>query len=263
MTAKPVLEPLRRALAALTLLCCAWGSAQAAATIVIDNRNAPGVGFNDPTPVAPVGGNPGTTLGAQRLIAFQTAANIWGNNITSTVPIRIAATFEPLDRSDIEATLFARRARHAPVRNGELLLQLRPDGRPGVWRRGQRILTYAIDCSTFASAQQCALADQALAAAIRDWQNACANCGVRFRKVAATPASSFATTPPPMIIWRLPSSPTIPHTSDIWASARVTSRQATTARASCDMSWGMCSGIATSTTARRADAIMRTMIGLR
>ena len=44
--------------------------ARAAATIVIVNQNDPGVGFNDPTPVAPVGGNPGTTLGQQRLNAF-------------------------------------------------------------------------------------------------------------------------------------------------------------------------------------------------
>ena len=47
-------------------------AAQAAATLVIVNGNAPGVGFNDPTPVAPVGGNPGTTLGQQRLNAFST-----------------------------------------------------------------------------------------------------------------------------------------------------------------------------------------------
>ena len=39
---------------------------------------APGEGFNDPTPAAPVGGNTGTTLGQQRLIAFQHAADIWG-----------------------------------------------------------------------------------------------------------------------------------------------------------------------------------------
>jgi hypothetical protein len=42
-----------------------------AATITIINNNAAGVGFNDPTPVAPVGGNPGVTLGAQRLYIFQ------------------------------------------------------------------------------------------------------------------------------------------------------------------------------------------------
>ena len=45
-------------------------SAHAAATIVIINNNQPGVGFNDATAAAPVGGNPGTTLGQQRLNAF-------------------------------------------------------------------------------------------------------------------------------------------------------------------------------------------------
>lgn len=45
-------------------------SAVNAATIVITTRDAPGVGFNDPTSVAPVGNNPGTTLGAQRLFVY-------------------------------------------------------------------------------------------------------------------------------------------------------------------------------------------------
>ena len=40
-------------------------NARAAATVLIVNGNAAGVGFNDPTPVAPIGGNNGTTLGAQ------------------------------------------------------------------------------------------------------------------------------------------------------------------------------------------------------
>src|ERR1041384_5620141 len=68
------------------------GSAQ----IIIVNINAPGVGFNDPTPAAPVGGNAGTTLGQQRLIAFQHAADIWGARLDSNVPIRIRAQFTPL-----------------------------------------------------------------------------------------------------------------------------------------------------------------------
>jgi len=80
-------------------------AAQAAATLVIVNGNAPGVGFNDPTPVAPVGGNPGTTLGQQRLNAFQYAANIWGATLTSTVPVNILATFEPLTCTATGATL--------------------------------------------------------------------------------------------------------------------------------------------------------------
>jgi hypothetical protein len=71
-------------------------SSASAATITIVNGNAPGVGFNDPTPAAPVGGNAGTTVGAQRLIAFQHAASIWGAKLDSNVPITVLATFEPL-----------------------------------------------------------------------------------------------------------------------------------------------------------------------
>jgi PA domain len=66
------------------------------AQIVVVNVNAPGVGFNDPTPAAPVGGNNGTTLGEQRLIAFQHAANIWSARLNSDVPIRIRAQFTSL-----------------------------------------------------------------------------------------------------------------------------------------------------------------------
>ena len=66
------------------------------AQFVIVNVNAPGVGFNDPTPRAPVGGNTGTTLGQQRLIAFQYAASLWSGTLDSTVPIRIRAQFAAL-----------------------------------------------------------------------------------------------------------------------------------------------------------------------
>jgi hypothetical protein len=93
-TANPTI--LTRAAAALALVCCAWSAAQAAATLTIINTNAPGVGFNDPTPAAPVGGNTGTTLGQQRLIAFQYAADKWGATLTSSVPIRVDAAFVPL-----------------------------------------------------------------------------------------------------------------------------------------------------------------------
>jgi hypothetical protein len=82
---------------ALLLLLLTVGSvsnATAGATVLIVNGNAPGVGFNDPTPVAPVGGNNGTTLGDQRLIAFQAAADKWGATVDSPVPILILATFE-------------------------------------------------------------------------------------------------------------------------------------------------------------------------
>jgi len=65
-------------------------------TITIQNNDLPGVGFNDPTPVAPVGGNPGTTLGDQRLNAFQLAANIWGASLNSGPSIVVNATWGAL-----------------------------------------------------------------------------------------------------------------------------------------------------------------------
>jgi hypothetical protein len=81
--------------AMIVVLACS-SSAFASATIIIVNVDGPGEGFNDPTPAAPVGGNPGTTLGQQRLFAFTFAANIWGSTLDSNVPIRIQAAFNPL-----------------------------------------------------------------------------------------------------------------------------------------------------------------------
>ncbi|MFS8084242.1 MAG: peptidase, partial [Acidobacteriota bacterium] len=74
-------------IAGLVLSASAFGQAN----IVIENGDGPGVGFNDTTAATPVGGNSGATLGAQRLIAFQAAASIWGSSISSTPTITIAA----------------------------------------------------------------------------------------------------------------------------------------------------------------------------
>jgi len=97
-------------LAAIALLAVAGFAAiggARAATIEIINQNAPGVGFNDPTPAAPVGGNPGATLGEQRLHAFRFAADIWAAHLVSNVPIRIGAAFLPLDCNASGAVLGA------------------------------------------------------------------------------------------------------------------------------------------------------------
>ena len=80
-------------------------SALAKATIVITNGDGPNTGFNDPTPVDPVGGNEGTTLGAQRLAVFQAAAAIWGEALDSEIPISVLAHFQPLDCSSTGAVL--------------------------------------------------------------------------------------------------------------------------------------------------------------
>src|SRR5262245_54743017 len=96
---------LLRAACASSLLLAVATTAQAAATITILNNDAAGEGFNDPTVAAPVGGNAGTTLGQQRLIAFQNAADIWGAQLNSTVPITILANFDPLPCNETSAVL--------------------------------------------------------------------------------------------------------------------------------------------------------------
>ena len=86
-----------RAAAALFLAAfVATPGAARASTVTIVNQDGPGEGFNDPTSRAPIGGNSGTTLGQQRLIVFQTAANIWGSILPSNVVIRVQAQFNPL-----------------------------------------------------------------------------------------------------------------------------------------------------------------------
>ena len=80
-------------------------AASANATIIVVNVDGPGEGFNDPTPRAPIGGNTGTTVGQQRLNAFQEAANIWGASLNTNVPVRIRAAFDPLTCTATSATL--------------------------------------------------------------------------------------------------------------------------------------------------------------
>jgi hypothetical protein len=86
------------ALAGLLLFGSAAGPL-AAATITVRNDDAPGEGFNDPTPVGPVPGNAATTLGAQRLAAFRAAANEWGAKLESSVTIVVAAEMNALECS--------------------------------------------------------------------------------------------------------------------------------------------------------------------
>ena len=95
----------RRAAVLLALACVVSPPAARAATIRLINRDGPGEGFNDPSPVAPVGGNTGTTLGEQRLIAFQHAVDIWATVLDSPVEIRISATFDPLQCDSNSVTL--------------------------------------------------------------------------------------------------------------------------------------------------------------
>src|SRR5262245_24560043 len=99
------LRRLRGVLATTALFSCLASTAFASATIVIINTDSPGEGFNDATPAAPVGGNPGLTVGQQRLNCFQQAANIWGSILTSSVTIKIRAAFNPLTCNATSAVL--------------------------------------------------------------------------------------------------------------------------------------------------------------
>ncbi|MDT5269453.1 MAG: hypothetical protein QOH49_1639 [Acidobacteriota bacterium] len=92
---------------AFVLALAAVADARAAATIIIQNNDSANVGFNDTTPAAPVGSNTGTTVGQQRLNAFQFAANVWGATIKSDVPITIRASWAPLNCTTGGATLGA------------------------------------------------------------------------------------------------------------------------------------------------------------
>jgi len=64
-----------------------------ARVVLVNYDTGTGAGLEDPTPVAPVGGNTGTTLGQQRQIALAHAASIWARNLRSFVPIEIAVAF--------------------------------------------------------------------------------------------------------------------------------------------------------------------------
>lgn len=88
----------------------AAGSA-GAATITILNSDGPDEGFNEPTAATPEGGNPGTTLGQQRLNVFEYAAAIWGDRLQSTngagndIEILVDAAFDDLFCSGSGAVL--------------------------------------------------------------------------------------------------------------------------------------------------------------
>jgi PA domain len=102
-----IIRPSFALFALAALIAVPAAPAFATATIVIDNGDGPNEGFNDPTPAAPVAGNPGTTVGQQRLNAFQFAADIWGSLLESPVTIRIQASFDVLPCTPTAATLGA------------------------------------------------------------------------------------------------------------------------------------------------------------
>ena len=96
---------LRKAVSAAALASLVLGGMAQAATFQVTSRDAPGIGFNDPTPVAPVGGNSGTTLGQQRWNVYQAVAQIWGAALQSNVTITVSAGWEALQCDASSAVL--------------------------------------------------------------------------------------------------------------------------------------------------------------
>ena len=104
---KTITSRLILALLILAVGLLSSATAFANATITIQNNDAGSTGFNDPTPAAPVGGNNGTTIGQQRLNAFNFAAGIWGATINSSQTIVISASWAALSCSPTSGTLGA------------------------------------------------------------------------------------------------------------------------------------------------------------
>jgi hypothetical protein len=108
--------------ATTSIAMLAAASSAFAANVVILNGDDPGVGFNDTRPAAPVGGNPGTTVGEQRLNAMKYVAQIWGRALPSTnQTIEVLTGFLPLGcegtLAGANAWQFNRDFAKAPLKN--------------------------------------------------------------------------------------------------------------------------------------------------
>lgn len=95
----------RRLLFPAVLLLMATNALAGTGRIIIINRDSAGLGFNDPTPAAPVGGNPGTTIGEQRMNVFLRAAERWGAVLDTDVDIRVRASFASLQCTETRVVL--------------------------------------------------------------------------------------------------------------------------------------------------------------
>jgi hypothetical protein len=102
MRTTPSLKFTRGLIGAACALACIGAQA---ATINITSRDPAGMGFNDPTPVAPVGGNMGTTLGEQRWNVYRYVAAVWEQALQSDVTINVSAGWEALTCTSSSAVL--------------------------------------------------------------------------------------------------------------------------------------------------------------
>ena len=82
-------------LSAMVVATLYAASAQAAVITPV-NQDPAGKGLNDTTARAPEGGNPGVSVGEQRRIVYQYAADLWGSVLQSNVETFVGASFQDL-----------------------------------------------------------------------------------------------------------------------------------------------------------------------
>lgn len=81
----------------LISLLAFWFSPKVGAVeAVLVNLDRAGQGLNDAAAAAPVGGNPGTTVGEQRQIVYRFALDMFAALLNGVEPLRVRASFTPL-----------------------------------------------------------------------------------------------------------------------------------------------------------------------
>ena len=126
LTGKHLYPRLFALIFGVAVICLGASASVYGANVEILNGDQPNTGFNDPTLVSPVGGNSGTTLGQQRMIALQHAASIWGATLVSGQTITIRATWQPLTCTTTSAAL-------AQAGNNSTLYRDFAGAVPGFW----------------------------------------------------------------------------------------------------------------------------------
>jgi hypothetical protein len=102
---RSLVRPRALAAALVGLASLAGPAPASAVTITVYNADSPGEGFNAGTARAAVGGNPGTTLGAQRRFVFEYAADVWSARLGGGLPILFTAKFDPMGGDQFSTTL--------------------------------------------------------------------------------------------------------------------------------------------------------------
>jgi len=84
--------------------------------IILD---APGEGFNDPTAVAPVGANPGVTLGQQRINTMNFILDTWGALLGNQETVRVGVSTEDFFCDPVQGAVLAAATPYCVLTDGE------------------------------------------------------------------------------------------------------------------------------------------------